>query len=155
MELETESEVFLMLLIRVVTDDPESGTTDYSSPRPPWMRVLAMEVMRGVCSDAELMRRIWDRYDGQQSGSNVFSSLTSALNRLVTEKPALLGVGVQMSGVGIQQSNSLGPSGSGHGLDGMAGMVATAASATVSNVVGMMGTSGGLSVQGSSMKLQW
>jgi hypothetical protein len=153
-ELETESEVFLMLLIRVVTEDSESGS-DYMSPRPTWMRVLAMEVMRGLCSDADLVRHIWDRYDGEESGSNVFSALTSALNRLLTEKPALLGVAAQMSGIGVPQSDSVGSSGSGYGLDGMAGMVATAASATVSGVVGMMGSSGGLSVQGSSMKLQW
>lgn len=143
-----------MLLIRFVTEDSESSS-EFSYTRPSWMRVLAMEVLRGLCSDAELMRHIWDHYDGQDPGSNVFSSLTSALNRLVSEKPALLGTGAQMSGVGAHQSNTIGASGSGHGLDGMAGMVATAASATMSGVVGMMGSSGGVSVQGSSMKLQW
>lgn len=110
------------------------------------------------------MRNVWDRYDAQNAGSNVFSTLVSALKRLVTEKPALLGVGSQMSGVGVSSSDShshygMSPSasGSGYGLDvgGMAGMVATAASATVSNVVGMMGSNAGLSLQGSTMKLQW
>nr|GAT45459.1 predicted protein [Mycena chlorophos] len=63
-------------------------------------------------------------------------------------------VSTQIFGVGVQPK---GGSGSGYGLDvaGVAGMVANAASATVSGIVGMMGpSSGGLSLQGSSMKLQ-
>lgn len=99
------------------------------------------------------MRNVWDRYDAQHSGSRVFGSLITALKRLVTEKPALLGVGSQMLGVGVASDGGS----SNYGLDvgGMAGMVATAASATVSGVVGMIGSSGGLSSQGSAMKLQW
>ncbi|KAJ6632164.1 hypothetical protein B0H10DRAFT_1976381 [Mycena sp. CBHHK59/15] len=150
-ELETEAEIFLMLLIKIVGEDHSEQAEQ--SPRPQWMRVLAMEIMRGLCSDAELMRNVWARYDAHHSGSNVFTALIAALKRLVTEKPALLGVSSQMFGVGVQSDNS---GASGYGLDvgGMAGMVATAASATVSGVVGMMGSSGGLSLQGSAMKLQ-
>ena len=97
------------------------------------------------------MRHVWDRYDAQDAGSKVFGSLVAALKRLITEKPALLGVCTQMHGVGVDHPVS------GYGLDvgGMAGRVATAASATVSGVVGMMGSSVGLSLHGSSMKLQW
>ncbi|KAJ3975915.1 hypothetical protein EV361DRAFT_886314 [Lentinula raphanica] len=172
LELQTEAEVFLMLLIRIITDDNSvsleasgSGSSmahseSYHShgSRPQWMRVLAMEIMRGLCSDAELMRNVWDRYDAQESSSNTLSTLITALKRLVTEKPALLGVGSQMSGVGVSSSNdshhTISPSGSTYSLDGVAGMVATAASATVSNVVGMMGSNAGLSLQSSTMKLQ-
>jgi hypothetical protein len=95
---------------------------------------------------------VWDRYDSQQPGSKVFSSLITALKRLITEKPALLGVGSQMFGVGVPSHT-----GDGYGLDvsGVAGIMATAASATVSGVVGMMASGGGLSLQGSAMKLQW
>ncbi|KAJ7187153.1 hypothetical protein C8R46DRAFT_1172029 [Mycena filopes] len=154
LELETEAEIFLTLLIKIVGDDhSEQGE---QAPRPQWMRVLAMEIMRGLCSDAELMRNVWARYDAHHSGSNVFTALITALKRLVTEKPALLGVSTQILGVGVLPDNTSSNSGSGYGLDvaGMAGIVATAASATVSGVVGMMGTTGGLSLQGSAMKLQ-
>jgi hypothetical protein len=72
------------------------------------------------------------------------------LKRLVTEKPALLGVSTQMLGVGVLPDNTGSNSNSGYGLD-VAGMVANAAS----GVVGMMGSSAGLSLQGSAMKLQW
>ena len=100
------------------------------------------------------MRNIWNRYDAEETGSKVFSTLVSALKRLVTEKPPLLGVGSQMYGVGVPAHP--GPDG-GYELNvgGVAGMVANAASATVSNVVGMIGSEAGLSVQGSAMKLQW
>ncbi|KAI6131100.1 hypothetical protein EDD16DRAFT_1822615 [Pisolithus croceorrhizus] len=159
-ELKTEAEVFFMLLIKIVSEDLESSTLDHAEARPPWMRVLAMEIMRGLCSDAELIRNIWDRYDARQSGAKVFTCLISALKRLVTEKPALLGVCTQMSGVGVYSHSTEGASGSssasGYGLDvgGVAGIVATAASATVSGVVGMIGSGSGLSIQQSGMKLQ-
>ena len=41
-KLETEAEVILTLLIKLI-----SGETDAGEPRPGWMRVLAMEIMRG------------------------------------------------------------------------------------------------------------
>jgi hypothetical protein len=96
------------------------------------------------------MRNIWARYDGQESESKIFTTLMTALKRLITEKPALLGVSHSIFGVGVQHESTTSLS-----LDGVAGRVATAASATVSGVVGMMGSSAGLSPQGSSMKLQW
>jgi Guanine nucleotide exchange factor in Golgi transport N-terminal len=40
--LETEAEVILTLLIKLI-----GGETDTGEPRPGWMRVLAMEIMRG------------------------------------------------------------------------------------------------------------
>ncbi|EPQ52984.1 hypothetical protein GLOTRDRAFT_139951 [Gloeophyllum trabeum ATCC 11539] len=151
LELKTETEVFLMLLIKIVGGDPDpSVPSDSAAPRPQWMRVLAMEIMRG---DSELMRNVYDRYDSNQPGSKVFYSLITALNRLVTEKPALLGVGSQMQGVGVAQGN-IGESPSSYDVGGVAGMVATAASATMSGMVGMMGQEAGLSIQGSAMKLQ-
>jgi hypothetical protein len=105
-----------------------------------------------LCADAELIRHFWDQYDAQAAGSNIVTPLITALKRLVTEKPAILGVSSQIHGVGVSSH-----SGEGYGLDvgGMAGMVATAASATVSGVVGMMASGGGLSLQGSAMKVQW
>lgn len=53
-ELITEAEVFLTLLIKVVGGDMDPATGAYSSEsipahgaRPHWMRVLAMEIIRG------------------------------------------------------------------------------------------------------------
>ncbi|KAG1830966.1 hypothetical protein DFJ58DRAFT_918292 [Suillus subalutaceus] len=117
-ELEAEVEAFLMILIRMVSEDFDASNPDHSGSRPIWTRVLAMEIMRGVCSDAELVRNIWDRYDAQQPGSKVFSSLVIALRRLITEKPVLLGVSAQMMGAGISHADdSAAPSGSNYGLE--------------------------------------
>jgi len=109
-----------------------------------------------LCSDAELLRNLWERYDAQDDGPKVVNSLITALKRLVTERPALLGQSSHMSGIGVQAELASGASSTAgaaaYGLD-MAGRVA---SATVSGVAGIMGVAGsGLSVQGSSMKLQW
>lgn len=54
-ELETESEVFLVLLIKIIGGggggDFDTGSSPDSSSglaaRPTWMRVLSMEIMRG------------------------------------------------------------------------------------------------------------
>ena len=109
-----------------------------------------------LCSDAEIVRQIWDRYDGARvnSSSKVFSSLITALKRLATEKPALLGASSQIYGLGVpststsQSTLDLGGA-SGYGIETVAGVVASAA-----NMVGI-GSGAGLSVQGASMKLQW
>ena len=113
-----------------------------------------------LCSDADLMRRVWENYDSKEGSSNLFGSLVSVLKRLVTEKPALLGVSSQMFGVGVSSHHSesgaaAGSSGYGFDVGTVAGLVANAASATVTGVVGMMGSEHGLSLASSSMKLQW
>ena len=118
------------------------------------LRSLSLTPILRLCSDAELIRKMWDRYDAKDSGSKAVTALITAIKRLVTEKPALLGVGVQMGGVGIQTEVSpvaQTPSAASYGLD-MAGRVA---SATMSGVVGMIAGGAGLSAQTSSMKLQW
>lgn len=85
------------------------------------------------------------------------ASLLTSLTRLVTEKPAVLGVSTRLQGIGghnIEPPSST-TSESFGGMTGMAGMVAHAASATVSGVVGMMASNAGLSMEVSSMKVQW
>ncbi|KAL1741643.1 guanine nucleotide exchange factor in Golgi transport N-terminal-domain-containing protein [Schizophyllum fasciatum] len=152
-ELLTEAEVFLVMLIKIITEDSEVEPAEHA-PRPHWMRVIAMEIMRGLCSDAELVRGIYDRYDAQDAdNSNVYASLVTALNRLLSEKPSLLGVGTQIHGIGVPAEGSS-SSYSLESVSGMTGMVATAASATVSGVVNMLGSTGGLSMQNSTLKLQ-
>ncbi|KAL5513923.1 hypothetical protein ACEPAG_2684 [Sanghuangporus baumii] len=153
-EFITESEVFLSLLIKIIGGESESGSSEGSS-RPLWMRVLAMEIIRGLCNDAELMRRVWERYDSQKDGTKLFGSLISVLKRLVTERPALLGISTQMFGIGVSshhadQSTPTGGGGYGFDVATVAGIVANAAT----TVVGKMGGDHGLDIINSSMKLQ-
>jgi protein MON2 len=102
---------------------------------------LGAQVFHSLCSDGDLMRGIWQRYEPQRAGSNVFATLITALKQLVSEKPALLGVGTQIMGLGVAPSYSVeGSGGYGSDVGSVAGMVANAASATMSGVVGMMGS---------------
>ncbi|SRR6266702_1670494 len=48
-ELSTEAEVFLMLLIKIV-----AGEVEAAEARPGWMKVLAMEIMRGCATVSHL-----------------------------------------------------------------------------------------------------
>ena len=65
-ELRTEAEVFLMLLIRIIgaesgDADPADSTQGHTI-RPLWMRVLAMEIMRGYvlrCSFVDATSYSW------------------------------------------------------------------------------------------------
>ncbi|KAH9018594.1 guanine nucleotide exchange factor in Golgi transport N-terminal-domain-containing protein [Lactarius pseudohatsudake] len=87
--LSTEAEVFLMLLIKIV-----AGEVEAAEARPGWMKVLAMEIMRALCSDVEFMRGVWQSYDasagdsdsGGSGNARVFTYLISALKRLVTSR---------------------------------------------------------------------
>lgn len=96
------------------------------------------------------MRKVWQMYDAHDGSSNVFGTLLSVLKRLSTEKPALLGINAEIMGLGATAH-----AGESSALYEVAGMVANAASATVSGVASMITSETGLSVSGSSMKLQW
>ncbi|GAA5884135.1 hypothetical protein JCM6882_002154 [Rhodosporidiobolus microsporus] len=126
--LTLESEVFLTMFVRVIGPGdkgegegghPAGPTAGTNSPL--WMRVLALEIFRGLCGDFTLMMKFYQRYDAatkekQQAavggaaspspagGSTVFSDLMTAFNRLATEKPTALGVGAS-----VVYGSSLGP----------------------------------------------
>jgi hypothetical protein len=93
------------------------------------------------------MRKIHERYDAQSSRSPIFGSLVNTLNRVISEKPALLGVSTKIFGVGV------GESAAGSALD-VGHIVASAASVTA-GMVGMTGQEVGLSAPLSGMKVQW
>ena len=100
-----------------------------------------------LCKSAEFLQQIHERYDSEPSRSPVFASLVNALNRVISEKPSLLGVSTKIFGVGV------GASADGSALD-VGHIVASAASVTA-GMVGMAGQEVGLSVPHSGMKVQW
>jgi hypothetical protein len=75
-----ECEIFLSMFVKIL--EPEN---------PLWLRVLAMEVFKGVCSDATLTSSIYKWYDGQNSSTNVFRDMITGFGRLATEKPQSIG----------------------------------------------------------------
>ena len=100
-----------------------------------------------LCSDAEFMCNVWQRYDalasdgdtGSASSARVFTVLIFPLKHLVTSRSCLLGISAQMHGICVLASGSQPHLHSHHDLDTVAEMVMTAASAMVLNVVGMIG----------------
>ncbi|BGP27996.1 Endocytosis and vacuole integrity protein [Rhodotorula toruloides] len=129
--LTLESEVFLTMFVRVIGPG-DRGEGEGGHPAGPaagqnsplWMRVLALEIFRGLCSDFGLMMKVYQRYDAATreveerrgaankgkgralpaGGSTVFSDMMTAFNRLATEKPSVLGVGAA-----VMYGSSLGP----------------------------------------------
>jgi hypothetical protein len=93
------------------------------------------------------MRRVHERYDSQPSHSPIFGTLVNTLNKVISEKPALLGVSTKIFGVGVGASADSSPLDVGH-------IVASAASVTA-GMVGMAGQEVGLSILHSGMKVQW
>ncbi|KAI8354550.1 guanine nucleotide exchange factor in Golgi transport N-terminal-domain-containing protein [Choanephora cucurbitarum] len=75
-----ECEIFLSMFVKIL--EPEN---------PIWHRVLAMEIFKGICSDAALTSSIYKWYDGQGSSTNVFRDMITAFGRLATEKPQSIG----------------------------------------------------------------
>lgn len=198
-ELVAESERFLGLLVKIVAG--EQGTLEglglegapdgdkatrhhvpHGKESPVWLRVLAMETIRGLCSDAGLLRKVWTRgsspsplpasssppstpsqHAHHQPGlSSTFPILLSALNRIATEKPTLLGTSTQMSGLGVSHAEqgvsspaseptgaATNPYGS---LEMVAGMVASGVSTVVASLT--MDSTAGLG-NASTVKVQW
>lgn len=139
-ELPSEVETYLLSLIRMGAGD-EEDKKDHRKDSAPWVHVLALEIIRGICGDPALLRAIWAQYD-EQGGPKLFQKIVASLGRLVNEKPALLGVGAQMHGLGVPASSTENVH-AGY-FDMGFGMVATAASVGVSAVSAALGSGGGL-----------
>jgi hypothetical protein len=186
-DLVMEAEIFLAMFIRIVSPgdtegtgghplssnllpdsmkDVEASTSSGTGSSPAWMRVLALEILRGLCGDFALLSSVWSRYDAapvlaqgsehmeakdaQRHRSSIFKSMITALNRLATEKPQLLGSGnAVISGVNLDSPGSeYSVSGV---VDGLVGIAQQAASS-----VGVAAaTQGSLSVSTAAVKLQW
>ncbi|KDN53231.1 hypothetical protein K437DRAFT_230880 [Tilletiaria anomala UBC 951] len=73
-ELDVEAEVLMSILLRLLPRSSSGGTaeaggsnsTSSSSGAPaalPWQRILGLEIIRSLTTDAELLRHLWARYD--------------------------------------------------------------------------------------------
>lgn len=183
-DLIMEAEIFLAMFIRIVSPGDTEGTGGHplssnllpssvkeaeatsssnTGSSPAWMRILALEILRGLCGDFALMSKVWSHYDaapasnqdgqafnGDRHRSSIFKSMITALNRLATEKPQLLG-----TGSAVISGASPDPAASdytvGGVVDGLVGMAQQAAS-----TVGVANAAqGGLSAVSASVKLQW
>lgn len=87
-----ECEIFLTIFLKNL--DPENT---------PWQRALCMEVFRGLCLDAKLLRSVYEKSDRTEQASDVFKDMVTAFHRLGSEKPALLG-NAPLTGVALPTS---------------------------------------------------
>ncbi|KAI9326255.1 hypothetical protein BDR26DRAFT_145791 [Obelidium mucronatum] len=79
--LPMECEILLSLYTKLLE-------TDHG---PPWLRVLVLESIRGLCITDGFLRTAYDTYDAKPSASNVVQELLAAVTRiLVCEKQAAL-----------------------------------------------------------------
>lgn len=82
--LRSEGEMALTLLTHMLDSDTAL-----------WKRSLCMEVLRGIFSEAPLIRRIFGMYDAQENHKSVLRDLVAAFVRISTEKPSVIGLGHQ------------------------------------------------------------
>jgi hypothetical protein len=79
----SECEIALGLLNHML--DPEAS--------PIWKRALCLEMFRGIYSEPQLVLDIYAQFDEQEGKKCIFGDNLAAFVRLVTEKPALIGLG--------------------------------------------------------------
>ncbi|XP_073141433.1 uncharacterized protein [Henckelia pumila] len=71
--LTTESEVFLSMLVRVISLD-----------LPLWHRILVLEILRGFCVEARTLRNLFQNFDMHPNNSNVVEGMVKALAGVVS-----------------------------------------------------------------------
>lgn len=143
-ELVVEVEILLSILLRFVTpskversssqrriSNPFLSHTSSSASTavPHWQRVLAMEAMRSLCSDGELLRNLWKWFDGSPNSAKVFTNLVDAIHLLAIEDTNAIGkaeASDQMSGDQSSNSSRQSQDRARTGLYGAAAGVATA-----------------------------
>ncbi|KAK3011261.1 hypothetical protein RJ639_010612 [Escallonia herrerae] len=69
----TESEVFLSMLVRVISLD-----------LPLWHRILVLEILRGFCVEARTLRILFQNFDMHPKNTNVVEGMVKALARVVS-----------------------------------------------------------------------
>ncbi|WOG82786.1 hypothetical protein DCAR_0101954 [Daucus carota subsp. sativus] len=71
--LVTESEVFLSMLVKVISLD-----------MPLWHRILVLEILRGFCVEARTLKILFQNFDMNPKNTNVVESMVKALARVVS-----------------------------------------------------------------------
>ncbi|EFP90450.2 uncharacterized protein PGTG_16037 [Puccinia graminis f. sp. tritici CRL 75-36-700-3] len=147
-DLLVEAEIFLSLIIKTISIDHSEGQAE---PVPIWLRVLALEIFRGLCVDFDLLLKIYERYDMRRPDqtSGLFTSLMGTFNRLASEKPALLGINQDIAtGTSSYHIGTTANPGVQGMIDGVVGIATQAAAPLVG------AQQGGLSLATAAMKLQ-
>lgn len=58
------------------------------------------------CHDPSFLIGLWQRYDNVPDKTNIFTNLVFTLNRVITEKPQLLGTNGTIGGINVPTNSS-------------------------------------------------
>ncbi|KAG4305149.1 hypothetical protein PORY_001319 [Pneumocystis oryctolagi] len=81
-----EGEVAFNSFCHVLVDPQDNG----------WLRVLVMEIFRGICADSSLIRMIYEYYDAEASRKNILYEIVFSFNKLAREQPGLIGLSMNV-----------------------------------------------------------
>lgn len=73
---------------------------------PMWKRALCLEFFQHICSDFGVMRNVFNLFDRGEGSATVIGEFMSALVRIASEDPSLIGLGRQ-STVPVQRATDL------------------------------------------------
>lgn len=68
---------------------------------------MANETPHRLCHDPSFLIGLWQRYDNVPNKSNIFTNLVFTLNRVITEKPQLLGINHTIGGINVHSASSM------------------------------------------------
>ncbi|CCJ30388.1 unnamed protein product [Pneumocystis jirovecii] len=80
--LVVEGEIAFSLFCHILIDQQDNT----------WLRILVMEVFRGICTDSALVRLIYKYYDTEVSRKNILYEIIFSFNKLAREQPGLIGL---------------------------------------------------------------
>ncbi|KAH8808591.1 endosomal peripheral membrane protein-like protein [Xylogone sp. PMI_703] len=109
-----------------------------------WKRSLCMEVLRGIFSEAALIRRVFAAYDAQEERRSILRDLVAAFVKISSEKPAVIGLGPQSTVPAADQGN---------GASDQAMLEASGVSGIIGSSAGANDSATGISTQWSTMRV--
>lgn len=118
-------------------------------------KLAERKTLRRLCRDTSLLTEVWQTFDSGKD-SSIYGDLVSAVRRIISEKPALLGTNEAMQGHGSSHIPGDHYARQGGYLDMGLSAVSSAATAGVSTVSAMIGTEDeGKLDANCNIKVQW
>ncbi|KAJ9476619.1 Protein MON2 [Pseudozyma hubeiensis] len=165
-DLVLEVEILLSILLRTINPSAQELAAHGGSQPPLWQQVLALEVLRSLCSDDVFLRNLWLWYDSGTAGTDanesskatipVFSKLVETLQnvllqgeRLFAQEPSMQNTSEDQQAPDSLRTSRVRPSAD-RSFSGFYEAAAGVASAAMSGMYGSSGTVGTESLSSTS-----
>ncbi|EST06476.2 Mon2 [Kalmanozyma brasiliensis GHG001] len=159
-DLVLEVEILLSILLRTVNPSSQETAAHGGSQPLLWQQVLALEVLRSLCSDDVFLRNLWAWYDSSKAGTNaneatsgsvpVFSKLVETLQSVLLQGEHLFAYEASMQGVPGSPRRSRVRQSAERSFSGLYEAAAGVASAAMSGIKGSTESSGTESLSAAS-----